>query len=101
MAHELVLLRAEITNLREANTALSKRKSRKRKYIQTRGSLTAEQAAELIAPSDVGGQDEGGEPLKKVRMSKGATQQRRYGRCSGTGHNSRTYKEDITKSKES
>lgn len=101
MAHELVLLRAEMTDLREANKTLTKRKSGKRKYIQTGGSLTAEEAAELMAPSNVGGRDESGESSKRARTGGGATQQRRCGRCGILGHNLRTCKLDTNESKNS
>ncbi|EKG09026.1 hypothetical protein MPH_13989 [Macrophomina phaseolina MS6] len=37
MVHSMVLMRDEIASLRKANEAASKRKSRKRKYIQNKG----------------------------------------------------------------
>jgi len=53
IAHEMALMRAELSSLRKANEALTKRKSRKRKYIQAGGSLNTEEASQLIAPDTI------------------------------------------------
>ena len=42
--HEVALLRAEVGELREANSTLSKRRKAKEKYLRNGGSLTAQDA---------------------------------------------------------
>ena len=50
IAHQMALMQSEINELRRTNEALTKRKSRKRKYIQLGGSLTSDEASQLIPP---------------------------------------------------
>ena len=96
MAHEMTLMREELSSLRKANEALTKRKSRKRKYIQAGGSLTTEEASQLITPDDVVEEGQGRESSKRVRTGSSKAQTRRCGRCNKTGHNSRTCQEDVS-----
>ena len=84
MGHETVLMRQEIAGLRKAVEVATEVRVRKRKYIRAAESLTVGEVADLIAEREGGGQEEGGEPAKKVRT------QRRCGRCGETGHNART-----------
>ena len=95
IAHEMALVRAELSSLRKANEALTKRKSRKGKYIQAGGSLTTEEALQLIPSEPVVEQGGGGESSKRVRASGSGGQQRRCGRCGKAGHNVRTCQEDV------
>jgi hypothetical protein len=84
MGHETVLMRQEMAGLRKAVEVATEVKSRKRKYIKTAETLTVGEVADLIAEKEGGGQEEGGEPVRRVRT------QRRCGRCGETGHNART-----------
>jgi hypothetical protein len=49
MAHLIVLLRDKISALEKANRAAIKRKQRKKKRIQKRGTLTKAEGEEIIA----------------------------------------------------
>jgi hypothetical protein len=95
IAHEMVLMREEITLLREAAEAATKRKSRKRRYIRTEETLTVGEVADLIAPKESSDQEEGDKPAKRVRGV------RCCGRCGETGHNTRTCKIEITNGEDS
>jgi hypothetical protein len=49
LAHSIVLLRDQISTLEKANQAATKRKQRKKKRIQKRGTLTKAEGEEIIA----------------------------------------------------
>jgi hypothetical protein len=89
IAHEMVLMRAEMERLRDATETLTKRKSRKRRYVRAEETLTVGEVSDLIAEREGGRREEGEEPAKRVRAV------RRCGRCSEIGHNSRTCKVEI------
>ena len=90
MAHELVLLRAEIKDVREANEILSKRRRAKKVRLQQGGSLSFQQVEELEAEKEVDVQIRTETADTKGRMKSGKPQLRRCGACGNTGHNSRT-----------
>ena len=77
-------MQEEMSRLRDAVEASTKRKTRKRRYIQAEGSQTVGQIADQIAEVEGSGSNEGATPAKRVRT------ERRCGRCSQIGHNSRT-----------
>ena len=54
--HQVALLRAENASLRRANEALSKRRRAKRTRVQRGGSLTLQDAMDLLGPGAVGGE---------------------------------------------
>jgi hypothetical protein len=83
IAHNMVLVQ-EIGRLREAVDTLTKRKTRKRRYIRAEETLTVGEVSDLIAAKEGGSREEGETPAKRVRA------ERRCGRCSEIGHNSRT-----------
>jgi hypothetical protein len=85
----MVLVQEEIGRLRDAVEALTKRKSRKRRYIQAEESLTVGEVSDLIAEKEGGSREKGETLAKRVRA------ERRCGRCSEIGHNSRTCKVEI------
>ena len=89
IAHEMVLMRAEMGRLRDATETLTKRKSRKRRYVRAEETLTVGEVLDLIAEREGGRREEGKEPAKRVRAG------RRCGRCGEIGHNSRTCKVEI------
>lgn len=86
MASELELLRSEVKRLQAANTALLKRKARKKKQIQNRGSLIKAQGSQLIDQIDVNAQIEQEIGQGIVRRVGGPSAPRRYGRCRQPGH---------------
>jgi hypothetical protein len=84
MGHETVLMQQEMAGLCKAVEIATEVKSQKRQYIQTAETLTLGEIADLIAEKDGGGQEDGGEPVKRV------CGQRRCRHCGETGHNART-----------
>ncbi|KAI1665351.1 DDE superfamily endonuclease [Pyrenophora tritici-repentis] len=89
IAHNMVLVQEEMGRLRDAVDTLTKRKTRKRRYVRTEEVLTVSEVSDLIAEREGGGCEEGEEPAKRVRVG------RRCGRCGEIGHNSRTCKAEI------
>jgi len=91
--HEVALLRSEVSSLRKANEALSKRRRAKRTRVQLGGSLAVQDAKDqLDQKAVVGGvaqekeQDGGG-------AGGGRTKVRCCGMCGKPGHNARTCQE--------
>jgi hypothetical protein len=89
IAHNMVLMQEEIGRLRDAVEASTKRKSRKRRYIQAEETLTVGEVTDLIAEKEGGRCEDGETPVKRVRA------ERHCGRCGEIGHNSRTCKVEI------
>jgi hypothetical protein len=89
IAHNMVLIQEEIGRLRGAVDTLTKRKTRKRRYIRAEETLTVSEVTDLIAEKEGSSRKEGETPAKRVRA------ERRCGRCSEIGHNSRTCKVEI------
>ena len=59
MMHSAVLLRSQVADISKANEAAAKRRQRKKKRIQKRGTLTKAEGSEIMAQKDVGAQTEG------------------------------------------
>jgi hypothetical protein len=89
IAHEMVLMRAEIGRLRDATETLTKRKSRKRRYVQAEETLTVSKVSDSIAKRESGSRKEGKKLAKRVRAG------RRCGRYGEIRHNSRTCEVEI------
>jgi hypothetical protein len=92
IAHNMVLVQEEIGRLRDAVDTLTKRKTRKRRYVRVEETLTVGEVSDLIAAKEGSSREDSETPAKRVRA------ERRCGRCSEIGHNSRTCKvetEDI------
>ena len=51
----MVLLREEMTSLRQAAEAATKRKSRRRRYLYNQKTLTVGEITDMIAPNEAGG----------------------------------------------
>jgi hypothetical protein len=81
--------------MRSAIDELTKRRSRKRKYIRTEETLTVGEVQDLIAEREGKEHNAGEGPARKVRGA------RRCGRCGEKGHNSRTCKVEIEDTKDS
>jgi hypothetical protein len=84
-----VLVQEEIGRLRDAVDTLTKRKTRKRRYVRAEETLTVSKVSNLIGAKEGSSRKEGKTPAKRVRA------ERRCGRCSEIGHNSRTCKVEI------
>jgi hypothetical protein len=84
-----VLVQEEIGRLQDAVNTLTKRKTYKRRYVRAEETLTVSEVSDLIAEKEGGSREEGETPAKRVRA------ERRCGRCSEIGHNSRTCKIEI------
>jgi hypothetical protein len=89
IAYNMVLVQEEIGRLRDAVDTLTKRKTRKRRYVRAEETLTVGEVSDLIGAKEGGSREEGETPAKRVRA------ERRCGRCSEIGHNSRTCKVEI------
>ena len=85
----MVLMREDVSRLRDAVDTLTKRKTRKRRYVRAEETLTAGEVSDLIAKMDGSGREDSETPAKRVRA------ERRCGRCSEVGHNSRTCRVEI------
>jgi hypothetical protein len=79
----------EIGRLREAVDTLTKRKTRKRRYVRAEETLTVGEVSDLIAEKEGSSREEGKTPAKRVRA------ERRYSCCSKIRHNFCTYKVEI------
>jgi hypothetical protein len=84
-----VLVQEEVGRLQDAVHTLTKRKTRKRRYVRVEETLTVSEVSKLIAEKEDGSREEGETPAKRGRA------ERRCGRCSEIGHNSRTCKVEI------
>jgi hypothetical protein len=89
IAHNIVLIEEKISRLQDTVNTLTKRKTRKRRYVRVEETLTVSEVSDLIAEKEGGSREEGETPAKRVRA------ERRCGRCSEIGHNSRTCKVEI------
>jgi hypothetical protein len=68
---------------------LLKRKTRKRRYVRAEETLIVNEVSDLIAKIDGSRRKDSETPAKRVRA------ERRCGRCSEVGHNSRTCRVEI------
>lgn len=88
--HRVALLEVETSALRKANEVLSKRRRAKKNRIRLGGSLTVQDAYDLLDQKDLDEQIK-----KEERQSRGLGGQahrgpRRCGICGKPGHNART-----------
>ena len=93
IAHEMSLLRGEVQTLRKANLALAKRRRAKRTRLQAGGTLTVEDARNLIAEKEVEGQKSEKRSAQRGESEAGLSTQRCCGGCGKPGHNIRTCQE--------
>jgi hypothetical protein len=82
-------VREEIGRLQDAVDTLTKRKTRKRRYIRVEETLIVSKVSNLITKKEGSRHKDSKTPTKRVRA------ERRCGRCSEVGHNSRTCKAEI------
>ena len=88
--HEVALLRSEVSSLRKANEALSKRRRAKRTRVQLGGSLTVQDTQEVLGQRAVGGEGVQEMQPEGSGAGGGCTKVRCYGVCGKPGHNART-----------
>lgn len=81
VAHKLVLAQKEISGLRAANKAATRRKSHKRKQLQQEGALKSEEGLRLTTLTEFGARNDGKKARKRVRVEGGEVSQRRCTRC--------------------
>ena len=91
--HQVALLQSEVSSLRKANKALSKRRRAKKTRMQLGGSLTVEEAQDLLDQRAVVGG-----PVQETQPDGSGTggtrtKVRRCGVCGKPGHNARTCQE--------
>jgi hypothetical protein len=96
--HQVALLRSEVSSLRKANKALSKRRRAKKTRIQLGGSLTMQDTKDLLDQNAVGG-----EAVQETQPDgSGSGGARTKVRCCGVygrhGHNARTCQEAVESS---
>jgi hypothetical protein len=91
----MVLMREEIGRLRNSVDTLTKRRSRKRRYVRAEETLTVSEVSDLIAAREGSSCKEGETLAKRVRA------ERHRGRCGKTRHNSRTCKVEIEDAEDS
>jgi hypothetical protein len=65
----MVLMQEEIARLQDAIEASTKRKNRKRRYVQAEETLTVGEVADLIATKEGRSYKEGETPAKRVHSS--------------------------------
>ncbi|KFY28156.1 hypothetical protein V491_00608 [Pseudogymnoascus sp. VKM F-3775] len=96
--HWMALLQAEVTELREANTIISKRRRAKKTHVQLGGSLNIQDAGDLQDQRDVAQQVQ--QEMHGNRGSLGYCQprQQRCGIYGKPGHNARTCQVEIESS---
>ena len=96
-----MLLKARVRELEEQVVVLTRRKARKRKRIQTGGTVEYGTVALAIAENTSTSRT----TAKKARSGSGQERtqstQRRCGNCGGTGHNARTCQKDTEEASES
>jgi hypothetical protein len=88
--HQLALLRAENQSLRAANESLSKRRRTKKQRLRQGGSLSVEDAQNLLGQREVEVQIKEETRAGSGRKPRVETRARRCGACGEPGHNART-----------
>jgi len=91
--YEVALLRTEVSALRKANKGLSKRRRAKKTRMRLGGSLTVQEAQDLLDQKAIGKQ-----LVQEIRQNGSGTGGSRTkirccGVCGKPGYNARTYKE--------
>jgi hypothetical protein len=82
-------MQEEVRSFREAVNTLTKRKTRKRRYVRAEETLTVSKVSNLITKIDGSRRKDSETPAKRVRA------ERRCGCCSEVRHKSRTCKVEI------
>ena len=91
--YEVALLRSEVSSLRKANEALSKRRRAKRTRVRLGGSLTVQDAKDLLDQKAVVGEVEQEKEPDSGSPGGARTKVRCCSVCGKPGHNARTCQE--------
>jgi hypothetical protein len=92
--HEVALLRARVTELESANERLSKRQRLKKKRLQAGGSMSVQEAMDIIGGSSGGGDIGGNSGESGGGEGSEPRQVRRCSKCRETTHTARTCQVD-------
>ena len=95
MLHENVLIKARVRELEEQLAAVTKRRGRKRKRIQTGGTLDFGAGASQVAESSSAGRTTSKKARGEGSQERALLGQRHCRTCGRTGHNSRTCQKDV------
>jgi hypothetical protein len=90
LSHRLVLVEAENKELRTANERHSKRRRTKRTRLQEGGSLSLQEAEDILADREVGAQLKEETRRRGSRTDAGGPHVRHCSNCGKAGHNART-----------
>lgn len=101
MMHKMVLLKEEVTRLREANQLLSRRRRARKTHVRRGGHLTVQDAQDQESQKDIEQQLEQEKCVNDGRAKRNGTRERRCGRCNQPGHNTRTCNIDVKSTSES
>jgi hypothetical protein len=93
--HQVALLQSEVSSLRKANEALSKRRRAKKTRVQLGGSITVQKAQDLLDQRVVGGGVVQETQLDGSSAGAARTKVRCCGVCGKPGHNARTCQEAV------
>ena len=93
MMHQVALLRAEVSSLRRANEGLSKRRRAKKTRVRLGGSLTVQDAKDLLDQKAVDKQVMQENRQGDRSAGRGYTKARCCGVCGKLGHNARICKD--------
>jgi hypothetical protein len=94
MLHENVLMKARVRELEEQLAAVTKRRGRKRRRIQTGGTLDFGAGASQVAESSSASRTISKKARGEGSQERALLGQRRCRTCRRTGHNSRTCQKD-------
>jgi hypothetical protein len=98
MMHRVALLESEVSSLRKANEALSKRRRAKKTRVRLGGSLTVQDAEDLLEQKAVDEQVMQENRQGSRRAGGARTKARCCGACGKPGHNARTCQEAVESS---
>ncbi len=96
--HEVALLRAEVSTLRKANEGLSKRRRAKKTRVQLGGSLTVQEAEELLSQKAAEEQIISETRQSSKSAKKACTKALCCSACGKPRHNMRTCQEAVESS---
>lgn len=95
MAHTLVLMKDQVAQLQSANKAATRRRAYKRQRVQRDGALTVSEGARLTVLREFGARGNGEREGRRAHADGGEPSQRRCKQCGETGHNLRTFRQQV------
>jgi uncharacterized protein YaiL (DUF2058 family) len=101
LAHKVTLLTAENCTLRKANEALSKHRRAKKNRIHRGGTLTIEDANNILAQNEVDEQIRRDKRSREGFQNEGRSTMQRCSTCRKPGHNAQTCQDVVETSSSS